>query len=244
MSHISLIPGHPRRLAEPLREPQRWAAPGVGPATANAPPVGPIRATVLKLDAYLREHLGFVEFAASPACVLRVVAGEVKAETALTDGARLHPGDAFLDLHFWNERVPQTDASTGLGWGGKFGRQIVRSLGELARAMETDPRLADYQAVRGRLAFAGARTREEARRFAGWFGFDIAVAERGASLLGRAHDAAEDVWLYALAWTFNPGSLRHRALVRRRSDLWMSRDAFLARYGKASRAQARQARAG
>jgi hypothetical protein len=36
-----------------------------------------------------------------------------------------------------------------------------------------------------------------------------------------------------IIWTFNPTSMPNRSLIRlRRSEMWMSREAFLQRYGK------------
>lgn len=198
------------------------------PTTSDA--AGPARRLIRRLDAWLRRRQGFVEFSANPACILRVVVGVADCEMRLADGVVVRPGDTILDLHFWNERMPQTSDCPGLGWGGRFGRQLLRSFGDLAVALETDPRLKDAVAVRGRLAFAGERNRDEMRRFGNWFGLETAEEARRLSLLNRLHDAAEDVWLLALAWTFNPGSLHARSVVRRRDDLWVSKQGLVARY--------------
>jgi len=76
------------------------------------------------------------------------------------------------------------------------------------------------------------------RRFGSWFGFEEAAEVGPLSALRRLHDAAEDVWLLALAWTFNPGSLRRRSILRRRDDLWISRAGMIARHARAERARA------
>jgi hypothetical protein len=206
------------------------------PGWARKPPEtttdarGPLRGLVRHLDEWLREHQGFVEFDASPSCILRVARTSAERELRLSDGAVVARGDPILDLHFWNERLPQASACPGLGWGGRFGRQLIRSFGELALAVEDDPRLGDAVAIRGRLAFAGARNRDEMRRFGAWFGLETVEDEAPAPLARRIHDAAEDIWLLALAYTFNPGCLGARSVVRRRDDLWMSKSALLARY--------------
>jgi hypothetical protein len=199
-----------------------------GPASQDGR--DPVRALVVGLDEWVRRRNGFIEFSTDPTCMLRVARSRADCEIALADGVVVARGDPILDLHFWNERLPQASATRGLGWGGRFGRQLIHSFAELASAIDADPRTSDAVAVRGRLAFAGARNRDETRRFCHWFGLET-PAEEGALPLGRrVHDAAEDVWLLMLAYAFNPGCLRARQLVRRRDDLWMSKASLLARY--------------
>jgi hypothetical protein len=172
-----------------------------------------------------------LEFTADPDCILRVAPARADTGMTLSDGVVVARGDPILELHFWNERLPQASASQGLGWGGRFGRRLRRSFGALAAVIDTDPRLAHAVAIRGRLAFAGARNREETRRWGHWFGLETPAREAPPPLGRRVHDAAEDFWLLALAYAFNPGCLPARQLSRRRDDLWMSRASLKARYG-------------
>jgi hypothetical protein len=190
-----------------------------------------MRGLVCGLDAWVRRSQGFVEFSDNPTCMLRVAPCTAETELRLSDGVVVARGAPILDLHFWNERLPQAADSHGLGWGRRFGHQLLRSLGDLAVALERDPRLADAVAIRGRLAFAGVRNREENRRFGGWFGMEMAEEEGPIPLVQRLHDAGEDLWLLALTYTFNPGSLHRRAVIRRRDDLWISRERMISRHG-------------
>lgn len=187
-----------------------------------------MKQAVLRLDAWMRRQQGMLELNTSPTCMLRVVMIRAESEMRLSDGAIIRRGDRIVDLHFWNERMPKTSA--GLGWGGRFGRQLRRSFVDLAAAIDADPRLAGAVAVRGRLAFAGARNREEMRRFGHWFGFEGAEQTGPLSVRRRLHDAAEDIWLLILTWTFNPASLPTRQTVRRREDLWISKTKLIERY--------------
>jgi hypothetical protein len=186
---------------------------------------------VCGLDAWMRREQGMIEFCDDPGCILRVVRLPAEVELTLSDGVVVRRGDPILDLHFWNERLPQASAKPGLGWGGRFGRQLMRSFGSLAHAIDADPRISDAVAIRGRLAFAGSRNREESERFGRWFSLETPQATGREPLGRRLHDAAEDIWLVALTYTFNPGGLRHRSVVRRREDLWMSRSTLAARHG-------------
>lgn len=195
-----------------------------------APEPVALKQIVRRLDAWIRRLQGFIEFSTNPTCMLRVVVIRAEREMRLSDGAMIRPGDTIIDIHFWNERLPKASAGQGLGWGGRFGRQLRRSFVDLAMAIDADPRLAGAVAVRGRLAFAGARNREEMRRFGQWFGFEGAEESGPLPLRRRLHDAAEDIWLLALTWTFNPGCLPTRQMVRRREDLWISKAKLLERY--------------
>jgi hypothetical protein len=178
----------------------------------------------------MRVRQGITEFSDNPNCILRISLGTADHALTLADGVVVAPGDPVLDIHFWNERLPQAGESRGLGWGGRFGRQLLRSFAELAAAVDRDPDLAGAVAVRGRLAFAGARDGDDCRRFGAWFGFEATDPDRPLPLKRRLANLGEDIWLLALTYAFNPGALRGRAVLRRRDDLWISRPALLARY--------------
>jgi hypothetical protein len=213
-----------RTVAAPV---QAWTPPGRPLAEERD---GLVRGAILRLDAWLRRKQDFIEYSTSPTCILRVVVTEADTEVRLSDGVVVAPGELIIDLHFWNERMPQTTSECqGLAWGGRFGRQLMRSIAELAHAVGQHPRLCDAVAVRARLSPSGERDQADAERFAHWFGFEYPSARR-PPLARRLHDAAEDIWLLMLAWTFNPGSLRTRSIVRRRDDLWISKAGLVERY--------------
>ena len=196
----------------------------------------PLRDTVRALDEWMRRRQGITEFTDDPNCILRISLAAAERELRLADGVVVRVGDTIIEIHFWNERMPQAGRSGGLGWGGRFSRRLRRSFDDLALALERDPRLADVVAMRGRLAFAGARDSDDSRRFGAWFGFEMAETTRADTLRHRLHDIVEDFWLYALTYTFNPGAVRGRSLVRRRDDMWISRARLTERYGARDRA--------
>jgi hypothetical protein len=230
-----LLPTASRRALSQQSPAGTWTPPGS--AAAPTPP-DPIRALVLGVDRWLCRQSNMIYFSDDPDCILRVARNRADSDIVLSDGVAVARGDPILHLHFWNEQMPQTPAKPGLGWGGRFGRRLIRSFGELAVAMERDPRLSDAVAIRGRLAFAAARDSDDVRRFGHWFGLETPAEPGRLPLARRLHDAAEDVWLVALSYAFNPGSLRGRQMSRRRDDLWMSKDVLLARYGARRRAAA------
>jgi len=224
LTESSLVPSQSARTpaaAGPLRA---WTP----PERPLTPKAGALRRLVRRLDASIRRQEGIIEFSSSPTCLLRVVVTTAERELCFSDGTHVAPGETIIDLHFWNERLPK--ASSGLGWGGRFGRALTRSFIDLAAVIDADPRLAGAVAVRGRLAFAGARNPEEMRRFGHWFGFESIEDTGPPPLSRRLHDAAEDIWLLVLTWTFNPGCLATRQTVRRREDLWISKAKLVERY--------------
>jgi hypothetical protein len=190
-----------------------------------------VRETVRALDERMRRRQGIIEFTDDPHCILRISLARADCDLRLADGVLVRAGDPIIEMHFWNERMPQARGAAGLGWGGRFSRRLRRSFDDLAFALDRDPRLAGAVAMRGRLAFAGARNGDDARRFGAWFGFDMADAARADTLRRRLRDFAEDLWLFALTYTFNPGGLHGRSLVRRRDDMWISRARLVDRYG-------------
>jgi hypothetical protein len=192
---------------------------------------GVLQALIRRLDARIRKHEGIIEFSASTSCILRVVVTRAELDMKLSDGLVIRRGDPIIDVHFWNERLPKTSDAPGLAWGGRFGRQLVRSFIDLAAALDADARLCDAVAIRARLAFAGDRNRDAMHRFAHWFDFEGGEQTGSPPLRRRLHDAAEDIWLVLLTWTFNPASLRSRRMIRRREDLWISKPKLQDRYG-------------
>jgi hypothetical protein len=183
------------------------------------------------MDSWLRHAQQFIELDDNPNSMIRLTIRTTKHSIVLRDGVTLLPGDRFLDIHFLNERIPQSSDLRGLAWAGRFGRMLRQSFGELSAVIDADPRFCGIKAIRGRLAFSSERSREEMRRFGAWFAFDDIEATVPPSLWERWHDALEDIWLFALAWAYNPGSLPSRALIRTREDLWISRKALVSRYG-------------
>jgi hypothetical protein len=200
-------------------------------------PHAPVETLVRAVDAQLRRREGLIEYTTSHHCLLRVGLARAPRTVPLSEGVTVPAGAWIVALHFWNEQIPKAKGSADLAWAKRFSAQLKHSLAELAVRIETDPALEQAVALRGRFPVSGARKAAEAQRFGARFGFEIPPSPP-PSAIGRAHDLAEDFWLWGLAWAFNPASLRRRALFRRRDDLWMSRERLMARYGPASRGRA------
>jgi len=228
LSQSFLLPSDPHRGSAPLAG-GRTGEDADKPQTSRA--IDPLRDVVRALDRWMRRRQAITEFTDDPSCILRISLEAAERELRLADGAVVSLGDPIVEIHFWNERLPQASAAIGLGWGRRFGRRLQRSFDSLAVALARDPRYSGVVAVRGHLAFAGVRNNADCQRFGAWFGFEVAEETRPTTLSHRVHDVAEDFWLLALTYTFNPGALHGRSLVRRHDDMWISRARLIERYG-------------
>ena len=210
----------------------QWGA--AGAPAGGAPPAFLRHCLVRWLDAALRHYYGIHEFSDRPDCVLRIALGRAGDGVQLGDGSYVPRGAEVLELHLWNEHLlPNLPAHVvGLGRTSALRRRIAVSLRELAGHLQTEPSLARVAAVRARAAFVPNSRVRKLLRVVGWFGFDAVEPARAGSFPIRLHDFWENFLLLALAWTFNPAALRGNGVMRGRCELWVSREAFIARYGQ------------
>jgi hypothetical protein len=179
---------------------------------------------------------GVRSFTADPECILRIgsVPSILRQPVTLPDGTVLALGDKVIELHFWNEHLPvinDNGADMLMGW--QFTTRLVHSFRVLAEHVLNDPGLRTFAALHGRLGFIQ--------------GSDVESLKRPAARLGlllELHDAAglrfwrgafwAGLYSWWLMWTFNPGTLRRKRFRDvALSDLWMTRETLLARYGPA-----------
>jgi len=103
------------------------------------------------------------------------------------------------------------------------------SLRELAHHLESDASLQDVAAVRARIALARRGRSAAHRRLGARLGLEVVRLRR--RLVRRIHDGLENLWTFALDWTFNPASRRRPRLRRAHDELWISRAGLIGRYG-------------
>ena len=221
-----------------------------------------LRAAVRGLDTLLRLRYGVHEFSRSPGCIFRVGPAHSPADMPLADGKVVRRGEPIADLHLWNEHIPPLPPEgADMRWAVGFYRLMRSSLQELADYLETEPRYRTAAAVRavGSVMAKAPRRASVARRltppgtaagsraaappppapleeFAARLGFEVLDphGNRPPSRWRRFAEAWDNGFNLVLVWVYNPPSLRTRGLGGlRRVQLWMSRERFLARYGKA-----------
>ncbi len=194
------------------------------------------RRGVLLIDAILVRHHGVETFADDPECILRTNLRRLEAGVGLPDGTRLEPGDKVIEIHFWNEHLPAIEQEgADLLWGRQFGRRLAHSLRLLAAHAQADPRYEDFAAIHGRLGFIPGDDVDIMKGLATRFGFilELEVAP-GMRFWSGAFWAG--VYSWWLMWTFNPNTLRRKRFRQiALSDLWMTRETLLGRYGEGSR---------
>jgi len=196
---------------------------------AAAPLLLPARWLVARIDDVSRWCNGIVEFSTAPDCLLRVAVNRATERRVLADRA-VEAGEAVVELHLWNEHIPSLEGFSGLGWVARIRRQMIRSLGLLAAALESDPRLRSAAAVRVQPTLFPGQRPETLQRVFGALAFEpVPLAGAPASRLRRLVD---DGWLYVLAWAFNPRSVAGRSARKERLEFWISRERLIERFGR------------
>ncbi len=180
-------------------------------------------------DRFLRRCLGVFEFCDDPDSLLRVRRTSAPHPIVLPH-RHIPAGAPILELHLWNEHIPPLPpGGPDLSWAVQTQRQLKASFRALARQVKSDPRLAGVEAVGGVsvLPFIGDNT-----RFFERLGFVVCPYHNP---LGRFGEFWENLYTWAIMWTFNPPTLQGRSLLRlRRSEIWMTTEELLGRYGPAN----------
>ena len=212
------------------------------------------RGLVVLIDVIQRKLLGIVEFSSDPDCLARIALSVSRAETRLPDGTLVRKGEPVVEIHLWNEKVPQIPpAGPDAAWAMAFRRKVIKSLRELASYVEREPSMAGVRVFHGGTSFArrAGLTRDlTAGDLASRLGFFVvrpAVSGAGGTagfadgaraphgigrLFIRFRDFWENLYYLALVWAFNPQSLATKSLGRlERVDLYMTRQTLLDRYG-------------
>lgn len=191
-----------------------------------------LRRIILRFDAYLRRRQGVAEFTDDPGCMLRIGVARAPYRMEL-DGQTIEAGDPVLMLHLWNEhlpRMPQEGAS--LGSVRVLYSAFTASFRLLSLHIQASPELADLRAVGGPLALLAPGDHPGGVQFMQRLGFTVLPYR---SPLGRFGEFWENFYSWWIIWTYNPGSLRGRPLGHlRRSELWMTMEEFMRRYGRAT----------
>ncbi len=185
--------------------------------------------TIIRLfDRFLRWTQGIFEICDEPACVFRLRVGRAPHPLQLP-GSEVPAGSKVLELHLWNERAPPIPAEgPDLALGLLGARMLISSCRAAAREIQHNPRLAGVQAVGGVTVLFAAGDGSGAEKLFTRLGFSIFPYRNP---LGRFGEFWENLYTWALMWTFNAASLRRRRLLQlRRTEMWMPAAEFLRRY--------------
>jgi hypothetical protein len=182
------------------------------------------RAGVFGIDWVLRRWYGVYEFSTTDDNLLRISVQVAKVPLTLSDGTRVMQGDAIIDLHIWNERVPTLGAlGPSLVWASRAKHRIERSLIALSRHLEQHDELDRCVALRAVAIFVGGRAAGKATRIAAHYGLMPPLDARRA-------DLGHGLLAWGLAWACNPASLVGKRLKPMRYEFWMSTQALREAY--------------
>ena len=190
----------------------------------------PLRLGVFLIDALIRRVVGYEEFTDDPRCIFRVVWTYAPYAYTFMDGTHIPANAPVLALHFWNEHIPlMPPTGPDVRWALQFYRLLRDSLILLADYVETHPRSAEVRALYGRL-FLSIQDEEIALQPLQRLGFELKPVPPPRSWSGRIAFWFVAGYAHALAWAYNPGSVRKRSVFQKRIvDVWMSRRS-LSRY--------------
>ena len=98
---------------------------------------------VSNIDASMRRRQGIFEFCEDEDCIFRLKVTTAGEAPALVDAGL--PADArVLELHFWNERLPELPlGGPDLAWANRARRATVSSLKKIAAYIQSEPDLQD-----------------------------------------------------------------------------------------------------
>lgn len=188
-----------------------------------------IRWLIGAADAALRGIHGVTEFESEAEGLLRVKIGRADREVHLSDGTHIHPGDAVMEIHLWNEQLlPVPGSGRNLGWTMRIRRRGFASLRRLALHIREDRRLEDIRALCMNPALASRRPLSALTRLLLRIGFEPVTSARPAP--GYVLRFLDNIWLWLLTWAHNPEALRGRWFNHTRCEFWISRARFIALY--------------
>jgi hypothetical protein len=190
-----------------------------------------MRFLVWKLDELIRRCNRVFEFNQDADCILRLQVTRAPHTLRLPD-LTLEANDPILLIHLWNERLPRTSSDgADLIWARRTLRLFRSSLYLVGDYLQSERKLNDVRAVGGVTILLTSGLHEAGGRFVQEMGFSITPY---SSRLGRFGEFWENFYSWLIIWASNPGSLPNRSLIHlQRSEMWMSRESFLQRYGAA-----------
>ena len=104
----------------------------------------------------------------------------------------------------------------------------------LCRAVEADPELGRCKALRARTTFGPRNGVGQLVKVAARLHMELIDIPVHRSAMTRLHDLGENMLVWALLYTFNPGGLRSAKFMRERHTFWMSRKTLEQAYGAAA----------
>jgi hypothetical protein len=192
-----------------------------------------IRESIRILDKVLRHALGVFEFCDTPDCLLRVRVTSAAHALLLADRT-VSEGAPVLELHLWNEHMPPLPPDGhDLAWAAQTWRKLLTSFHTLADQIPRDQRFTSVQAVGGISILPSPDKDTGGKKLFQRLGFTVFPYHNPLGCFGEFW---ENLYTWWIMWAYNPVTLRHRRLIHlHRSEIWMSIEEFLSRYGESNK---------
>jgi hypothetical protein len=189
-----------------------------------------VRAVIRRFDGYLSRTEKIFTFTDAENCLLRLQIARAPYRVEFA-GQSVEAGEAVLAIHLWNEHIPKlAPEGSDLAWAAQTGRLFVQSLHAAGEYVRGNSGLARLRAVRGITALFSPFQRSGGVELMQRLGFTVLPY---LNPLGRFGEFWENFYSWWVIWAYNPTSLRGRRFMdQRRSEIWMSMDEFLRRYGE------------
>jgi len=193
------------------------------------------RRAVFALDAVQRRRFGVYEFTSDDRCILRVARTEATEHVTLADGTTVSPGDPILEIHFWNEHIPQMGPEgPDLAWAARFLKRWLHSLRLLARYIQTSPECSNIIAIRGVSSFAN-HVLGKYEHVTQQMGFEL-HRETPRSRRDELVCFFISLYVWVIVWALHPAGLRGKPVASaERGSLWISRRTLVERFGRLER---------
>ncbi len=176
------------------------------------------------IDTALQHHYRIFSFSDDPACILKIAPAVCARDVVLRDGTHIERGEAILELHLWNERLPHL-SSTGptLAWSVEMLRRTRYSLRLLAACVAYESHRDGVNALYGSVGFLESAHAREMRTLVEHLGFEFIASETPGWNFWRP-TFWQNVFSGCLMWVFNPASLKGKHVSKlARGELWISR---------------------
>jgi hypothetical protein len=191
--------------------------------------VNPLRAVLRHFDNWLSKQYCVQVFSDDPRCVLRIQISRLPCPVDLPDGTVARDSQTLM-IHWWNERAASIpEQGPTLAWALDTSRQMRYSLRLIARYMQENASCEGVRVVGGITAHVVMGEADGGRVMLEHLGFKVIPYHRP---LGAFGEFWENFFTWWLMWTYNPASTRRRSMFNlQRTEFWMSRQAFLEKYG-------------
>jgi hypothetical protein len=190
----------------------------------------PLRAILRSFDTWLSRQYRVQVFTQDPLCVFRIQLSPVPHSLKLPDST-IARGSQALMIHWWNEHaslIPSQGPT--VAWALDTSRRMRYSLRLIAQYIQANSTCKEIQAVGGITAHVVLGKVDGGKAMLEHLGFVVIPYYRP---LGAFGEFWENFFTWWLMWTYNPASTQRRSMFNlQRTEFWMSRQAFLEKYGK------------